>query len=66
MHFGERDAGIPLSDVEAIRAAHGDAEIHIYPADHGFNCDHRASFDQASRDLARQRTDAFFAAHVAS
>lgn len=64
MHFGERDAGIPLDDVEAIKAAHPQSDVNIYPADHGFNCDHRGSYDEASCKLARERTDAFFAKHV--
>jgi carboxymethylenebutenolidase len=65
MHFGERDAHIPLADVDKIRAAQPDAEIHVYPADHGFNCDQRASYDAGSAALARQRTLEFFARHLA-
>ena len=65
LHFGEKDTGIPLSDVEAIRAKRPDVEIHIYPgAQHGFSCDERASYDKASADLAGQRTLAFFAKHL--
>ena len=60
MHFGEHDAGIPLGDVEQIRAAHPRALIHVYDADHGFNCDHRASYDEVSAKLARRRTLDFF------
>ena len=65
MHFGERDAGIPLSDVDAIKAAHPEADVNVYAADHGFNCDQRGSYDAPSRDLARQRTDAFYAENLA-
>ena len=65
MHFGEHDAGIPLSDVEQIRAAQPEAAVHIYDADHGFNCDHRASYDATSAALARQRTLEFFNANLA-
>ena len=43
MHFGELDAHIPLSDVEQVRAAKPGVQVFVYPADHGFNCDHRAS-----------------------
>ena len=65
LHFGDQDAGIPLSDVEQIRAAHPGATIHIYEgAGHGFNCDRRGSFDQAAADLALERTLAFFAEHL--
>jgi carboxymethylenebutenolidase len=64
MHFGEQDAHIPLTDVEAIKAAQRDARIFVYPADHGFNCDHRASFHAESAGLARQRTLEFLAEHL--
>jgi carboxymethylenebutenolidase len=65
MHFGKRDASIPASDVEAIQKAHPDAIVHVYDADHGFNCDPRAQYDEASARLARERTLAFFAANLA-
>ena len=64
MHFGEHDAGIPLSDVERIRAAQPDAAVHIYDAGHGFNCDRRGSYDEAAAKLARQRTIDFFGTHL--
>ena len=60
MHFGEHDAGIPLSDVEQIKAAHPEATVHVYDAGHGFNCDHRGSYDQHAARLARERTIEFF------
>jgi carboxymethylenebutenolidase len=64
-HFGERDTHIPLEQVEALRAAHPTGvEIHLYPAEHGFNCDARASFDPPSAALARCRTLAFFDRHL--
>ena len=64
MHFGEHDAGIPLSDVEQIRVAQPEAAVHIYDAGHGFNCDHRESYDEAAATLARQRTLEFFNANL--
>jgi len=64
MHFGERDAHIPLSDVDKVRKAHPGVDVHVYPADHGFNCDHRDSYDAAAAKLARERTLEFFARHV--
>ena len=65
LHFGEKDAGIPLSDVDIIRARRPDVEIHVYPgAQHGFNCDERASYDQASAAIAKQRSLDFFARHL--
>ena len=65
MHFGEHDAGIPLSDVDQIKAAQPQADVHIYDADHGFNCDHRGSFNEAAAAQARERTMAFFAKNLA-
>ena len=65
LHFGEKDAGIPMADVEAIKSKRPDMEILVYPgAQHGFNCDERASFDKPSSELAWQRTLAFFAKHL--
>ena len=65
LHFGEQDHGIPLSDVEAIRAKRPDVEIHVYEgAQHGFNCSERASYDKKSADIARPRSLAFFAKHL--
>jgi carboxymethylenebutenolidase len=65
LHFGEKDTGIPLTDVETIRAKRPDVEIHVYPgAQHGFNCEERASYDKPSADIARQRSLAFFAKHL--
>ncbi len=65
LHFGEKDAGIPMTDVEIIRAKRPEVEIHVYPgAQHGFNCEERASYDGASADIARQRSIEFFARHL--
>jgi carboxymethylenebutenolidase len=65
LHFGEKDSGIPLTDVEAIRAKRPDVEIHIYPdAQHGFNCDERPSYDKASADIAWPRSLDFFGKYL--
>ena len=63
-HFGERDANIPVTSVRELAAAHPEAQVYIYPADHGFNCDQRASYDAAAAKLARERTLAFLQRHV--
>lgn len=65
MHFGALDAHIPLSDVEKVRLAQPDSTIFVYDADHGFNCDHRASFNAEAAQLAKHRTLEFFAANLA-
>src|SRR5690606_31821398 len=64
-HFGEQDQSIPPENIQKIRDAHPAGEFHVYPAGHGFNCDQRESFDAASAKLARERTLAFFARHLA-
>ncbi len=60
-HFGERDPIIPPADVALHRERQPQAEFHVYPAGHGFNCDARADYDPASAALARERSLAFFA-----
>ncbi len=65
MHFGEKDASIPMSDVDAIRAAQPGVEIFVYAgAQHGFGCDDRGSFSKPDAELAQARTLAFFKKHL--
>lgn len=63
-HFGENDPYIPMSDIEKIRAADPNGIFHIYPADHGFSCEERGSYDAASARLALHRTLDFLAAQM--
>ena len=63
-HFGERDHVIPVAGVRAFAQAHPDVAVHVYAADHGFNCDQRGSYDPAAATLARQRTLDFLRQHV--
>ena len=59
-HWGEKDGAIPAPAREAARAAlsaHDDAEFYVYrDAQHGFNCDLRASFHPFASQLARSRS----------
>jgi len=64
LHFGEKDQHIPIPGVREVAAAHPEVEVHIYPADHGFNCDQRGSYDKPSADLAWTRTIAFLHKHL--
>lgn len=64
LHFGENDHAIPITEVDAVREAHPTLPVHVYPAGHGFNCDHRASFEPKSAEIARERTLAFFAKNI--
>jgi carboxymethylenebutenolidase len=62
MHFGEKDASIPMTDVDAVRAAQPNVEVYVYEgAQHGFGCDERGSYSKADYELAQQRTEALFA-----
>ena len=63
-HFGERDHWIPLDSVQAFDRAQPGVEVHVYQADHGFNCDQRGSYDEAAALAARDRTLAFFDKHL--
>ena len=65
-HFGQRDHWIPVDSVQALARAHPQVEVHLYDADHGFNCDQRGSYDEASAMTARDRTLAFFDRHLAA
>ena len=64
LHFGEKDQHIPIAGVREVAAAHPEVEVHIYPADHGFNCDQRESYDAPSAALAWTRSLAFLAKHL--
>jgi len=59
-HYGEKDAAIPAEAREATRkalAGHDGAEFYVYAdAQHGFNCDLRASFHPFASQLARSRS----------
>lgn len=64
LHFGEKDANIPIAGVREVAAAHPDVPVHTYPAGHGFNCDQRESYDAPSAALAWTRTLEFFAKNL--
>lgn len=63
-HFGERDTMIPVEGVRKLAAKYGDQQIFLYPAEHGFNCEQRRSYDAPSAKLARARTLEFLRQHV--
>ena len=63
-HFGEKDGMIPVDGVKRLAEKHKKQQIFIYPADHGFNCDQRASYHAPSAKQARERTLEFFRKHV--
>lgn len=67
LHFGETDAGIPMSDVEKIRSAADPALVQVftYPqTGHAFNRDGNQAYREPAAKLARERTLAFLREHV--
>jgi carboxymethylenebutenolidase len=67
--YGDLDKGIPVEQVEALRTAAAGAsvptEIVRYAgADHGFNCDDRASFHPEAAADAWSRALAWFDHHL--
>jgi len=66
LHFGKLDKHIPKEEVDKVQAAHPEVQICWYDADHGFNCNDRASYNPDAAHLARERSLAFFKQHLAS
>jgi carboxymethylenebutenolidase len=64
-HFGDKDKHISVESVQAFAKAHPEVEVHLYQADHGFNCDQRGSWNAEAARQARERTLAFFQKHLA-
>ena len=64
--YGGKDAGIPLSDVEAMRAAlaaegKDQSQLVVYPdAQHGFHADYRPSYNKAAAEDGWKRCVAWF------
>ena len=63
LHFGTLDKHIPKADIDRVQAAHPDVQIFWYEADHGFNCDARASYNAAAAREARERSVGFLKKH---
>ena len=64
LHFGDKDMHIPMAHVNELRQLHPGVEIFDYPADHGFHCDERGSYDKAASVKAMERTLAHFKKYV--
>ncbi len=63
--YGEADAGIPVAQVDAMKAALSAAikpsEIKLYPgAPHGFHADYRPSYRKEAADDAWAQMTAWF------
>lgn len=63
-HFAEQDNHISMDSVQAFAQAQQGVEVLAYPAQHGFNCDQRGSFNAGAAQQARSRTLAFLAQHL--
>jgi len=71
LFFGEKDAFIPLAEVDRIKARLAElkkeAEVVVYSgADHGFFCNERPSFHPEAAKDAWERLRKFFAKHLAA
>jgi len=64
-HFAEEDKWIPMPSVHDFKQVHPEVTVWTYAAHHGFNCDQRGAWHAPSAQLARTRTLAFFAEHLA-
>jgi crotonobetainyl-CoA:carnitine CoA-transferase CaiB-like acyl-CoA transferase/dienelactone hydrolase len=67
--FGDRDQSIPTAEVNDLRKAAAkagvDTEVDRYPeADHGFHCNDRSSYHEASSKVAWARAVQFLDEHV--
>lgn len=69
LFFGGKDQLIPLAQVDQIKGELTNKKVafqmNVYPdAGHGFNCDDRGSYHEASAKDAWEKTKAFFAQHL--
>ncbi len=67
--YGDHDASIPIDDVEELREALKTAKpateiVRYADADHGFNCDQRASYHATSANDAWSRMLRWFDIHL--
>ncbi len=58
-HFGELDKSIPISLVKNFERLYDNVNVYTYPADHGFNCDHRMQYNAKCSEIAFDRSIKF-------
>ena len=64
MHYGDQDTGIPLDQVEALKAKYPQVGIYVYAAGHGSCNSGKSSYNAEACDTAHARTLDFFAKHL--
>jgi carboxymethylenebutenolidase len=65
MHYGDQDKGIPLEQIEQLKARHPGVDIYVYAAGHGFcNSERPSNFNEAACKKASARTLEFFRKHL--
>ncbi len=63
-HFGDQDKHISVESVKQFEQAHPEVAVHLYAADHGFNCEQRGSYNAGAAATALERTLYHFGKHV--
>jgi carboxymethylenebutenolidase len=65
-HFGDKDAAIPLDDLQKIKDALQDSPLYVYDdSGHGFTCDDRDSYNQGAAERAFVRALDWMGQHAA-
>jgi carboxymethylenebutenolidase len=63
-HFGDQDTHISVESVKAFERTHPEVEVHLYAANHGFNCDQRGSYNAGAAATALERSLHHFGKHL--
>ena len=65
-HFGDKDAAIPLDDLQKIKDALQDSPLYVYDdSGHGFTCDDRDSYNEGAAKRAFARALDWMGEHAA-
>ena len=65
-HFGDKDAAIPLDDLQTIKDALQDSPLYVYDdSGHGFTCDDRDSYNEGATQRAFSRALSWMGEHAA-
>ena len=65
-HFGDKDAAIPLDDLQKIKDVLQDSPLYVYDdSGHGFTCNDRDSFNEGATERAYARVLDWMSQHAA-